>query len=1217
MKNGSMILKTLGKRLNLAFHADSLNNRSKALRSLRHGQPRHMGEYTDRRGELNITRWGDVQTAAHEVFHALVDRHPRLAAIFDEATDASRVLRGFTPEQIRDIRRQTRQVSYDADNPHEGGAELFRVWMTQEKTGHDVVPDAMRGLTAALKRELSRSDFRALVKAKDQMHQLLSESVQDTYFADIQRSPNPGRAQYWNAKDASRQFLVDKFHPFRKMEQVLYGEPLPDGSWEGSHRLAGKSEIVDGLIRGGKYVDPVDGKVKRGGVLTYDPMSGEFGWKGKALRAILEPVAWSKAEMKRFLTYARMRMGKELYPQRIGRDGVVRAPEDFPGLDPKKTVSEYQKEMQAVRTEERVEFKSLDVERKLKKLKRLQRKYEKSDDQDLILDKIMELEESIRPWMEANEALDLAKDAYRKAQIREDWRSGKSREQKYIPEQMDKGMETESETFRKVFDELKTWHEGHLDFLEATGVLAPESRLAFRRIDYAFGLFKQIAESGRGGAAAEVFEGGSGIRTHRGSSRHEMDPMEALVYGPSMQIQLGLENLVKQKLVKNLMAPGGGAYGQVAKAKMEKRRVSTEAAMRLIENLAQEMPKADYERIKESGLMEHMRDSSEYIHDWVGGKKPNGPNIMTVHYNGKPEYFQLTEPTLVDAVASFRPYSLKGLAKIMSKMTTLYQGSIVMHPEFALMSNFPRDLLYSTIGTRTGLQHISAAANGLMHSIRESPLYWEYVANGGGHATRYGSPVDREKAVRAFAARHNIKNLVMNPRELMTLLGRVEGGDPHAMAGWRWMPRVQSDVFRPLQAGKWFGRHFEAAAKLGEYARAKRQGETKTHATFLGREVSTDFGVHGHNQPVAAWVRAMPFVSAMINGNDNFMRKIVSVEHGGRGRRAAIWAKSATYAMLSASTALFYRDAEWYQKMPEWKKLAYDMFPVAWDEDGNPTEIATIPKAFEPGMLANQTRIALEAMLDDGTRPERDHARNALHGAWINFQIGLPPMAQMAAEQASNTRFLTGAPIEDEGMKRQPSAERSSPNTAQIFKDWGQLWEEHLDMPHNPLASPARAQAAFLAMTGTMGWQALYMAEGMNDEGRAPFWDEHPFVRRLLQRADKYDTDYGLMWESAGRMQRNWSGMMDAFRADDDEKAERYLGRGAVLSPIFEGTIGAVNVMRQERDAILSGERDDTLPGTGTIKERRRDAAEKITREIRELSEIPLESYRDQLRSEE
>ena len=1214
LRNMSMIMAKTARVLKIAVHENSREHRRRAMRSLQGGKATMLGEYWFKRGALNITHWGDIQTTMHEFMHGLVDRYPRLRHLYEaeHPNSSDRILQAEDGQRDIDlIRQEMLSVSYDVNLPEEGLSELMRVWMSNESLAHDVAPNATRAMVGALKRDLPPAHWKQLLNAQSEMHQALNKSLTDTYYSDTRPLTNPGASPYWSRYDEMRKQVIDKFHGLLAAERAIHGGPKADGAWEASHRLAGHQEIFDGLTRKG--------------VITYNPLTKEFGWSGKPLREILKKISWSPRREQVFFTYARMRMAAELFPQRTIPGGGIVAPEDFAGITAIDTkmaapveTSVYRKAMNEIRREERGLYRDLDVKNVMKKLRRLEKQALKSEDPDIIQEKIEALEEKIRDWSDANEALGMAKIMYEQAGLRDAYAKGKSREQKYVPAQFEQYKAMETKDFRQAFDELKEFHKRVEKFAIATGALDPAAPAKYRHLEYAFGLFKQMIDQGMTSGSMSSMEGASGVHTLGGSSRPDRNPMENLIHGPSSIIQLGLENLAKAKIRDNiLLAPGGGNWGQRMSADLQRRKVSMDAVTRDLRKIVQELPKETQRTIEESGLLDMMRDNAEFVSDWIGGQKPYGDDVMVVYVGGKPEYWQLTDPSLVQAVQSFRPYALKGAAKAMAKMTSLYQGMVVMHPEFSLMSNLPRDVLYATIGTRTGWQHFTAAMNGLQHSFRESPVYWDYIAHGGGFATRYGSSADHHKAIRSFAARHNVGNLVMSPIELSKLLVSVEFNHPDAMPATAWIPRVRSDLIRPLQAGKSFGRHFEAASKLGEYSRAVRQGETKSHATFLGREVSTDFGVHGHNQAIAGIVRSMPFVSAMLNGNDNWTRKMFRKEHGGAPRRAGIIAKATTYALFSSALAMYYRDDEWYRTAPAWMRLAYDRFPVAWDRDGKATEIAAIPKAFEPGMLSNLTTIWLENMLENGSQPERNYAIEASHALWMNFQFNLPPPIAMIAEQASNRSLLTGAEIETMAMKQRPASERHRPSTPWLFKRWGQIFEEN-GYPDAAIASPARAEQAFRSLFGTIGFTALWAAEGMNDQGVAYHWDEHPFVRRILQRADRYDTDYGKFWELNGQFGKLYNAMNDAYETGDYEKALRYQNLDAMFSKPFEFTERSVNHYRHEIARTEQGMYDQMLAGRpGTIKERRRDYKDHLTRQMREISKIPVEMYRDTLRREE
>lgn len=1155
------------------------------------------------RGALSIKSWGDIQTASHEFFHALAEKYPAIRELFEPVPWEGQLSPARIAE-LRQVRAELNTVSYDVKNLEEGAAEWMRLWMTQEDA-LGPVPNATRAMVASM-RELMGKDFKVLERLRDDFHEALDQSLTGIHRGDTAPlGRDPGSNPFWTGGSANRWGLpvgdefrwlfVDRQHPLLAIERALHGNPVPDGAWEASHLLAGQSAIADGLTTKG--------------VPEYRGERGGFGYPENAtgLAEGLQDVMLSVRDQEMFFTYARMRMARELFPQRIGSSGRVIEPQDFAGLDPTISLGEYKQIAASARIAERKLFHDLGVKKAQNEIDRLAKKGSKRTAAETA--RMGDLSNQIAPWRARARAAEEASARLRVAHTREEYGKGKSREKKYSPEQFEAGIAgLENPRYEKAFEFLKGFNNRVLDFMEQTGVLNRETREKFRRTDYAFGLFKQFYEDDGASAihsgAGPLAEGGKGIRTLRGSDRPERAALDSLIYGATRNIQLGLENLVKQKIVKNIFQmPGGGNFGQpVAPTAAHSSVFGSTVAdriQRLINGMKIGDPRAQAhaELLERAGIVALVRDQMPVVSEWLGQERPWGEDVMAVMYNGKPEYFQVHDKKLLSAIREFRPEVLTGIAKAFDKMRTFSQGMYIGNPEFSLMSNLRRDLVYATIGTRTGWQALSTAAGDFYHTVMQTPEYWDYIANGGGFGTRFQGHVNHEKAMRRFAARNLPSNfrLVMNPRDLMGLLRSVQ----------------------PLRAGQAFSRPWEEMWKVGEFRRARARGETPTHSAFLGREINTDFAVHGHSKQIARLVRSMPFVSSMINGNDNFYRKLTKVESGGKSRRAAIAAKAAIYSMMTAGLALSYRDEEWYKRLQPWEQIAYAHADTGLKDDQGDPIIATWPQNPEMGMMSNLLRLGLGKMLDNGSQPERRYAMEALQSIWANFSISLPPPLQQVVEQSSNRSFPAMIPIEDMQMQSTMASQRFRASTPQVFRSWGELFENDPTLRDVWFASPVRAEQAFRSTFGTMGWLALYAMASMRDDGVAPNWYEHPFMRRLATSGAKSDRDWALFFDTLGKMNRTRQAISDIEEGGDEERQGRWAEEAEnvdELLPSFTSAASDIRDLKDELRQLERGELDQELGGDGSMKERRRVRKNALIREMRDLTREPVEEYRQMLR---
>jgi len=1199
IKQASKILGELARGLGITIGEDTLNIRRMRRRGVlgtyypnQPATPDHaflLAHWP--RGSLNISRYGDLQNAAHEVMHAMVDKYPRLRRLFEEhETDVDLTARQLA--EIGEVRRQTNAVSYDVTIPEEGLTELFRLWLTQDTQGHRAAPDAMRVMERELRQTLPKKEMKALEQAKRDMHEHLEAGLVDLYTSDTSPvADNPAWSPYWTRGDTLREQGVDHYHAILHMERVLAGHPTKDGAYEAFRRLSGQGDMIEGMTKWGPPV--------------YDRRTGEFSWSGKewGLERILEPVAWSEREMDEAFTLFRMLQARELFPQRVIGGGKVVEPRDFVDVAEIPT-----KELHAAYRQARRYAKAAEANHK-----RAKKEGKRPEEEIEALGRIAE---------ELGARAEEAQGRLRQGRLRDEYeRAGPTatREKKYEPEQFNAIIERLSTPKRlEVAERLKEFQKKWLDFAIAADILAPEQIANFKRREYIFGLFKQFQPRVGADHAARHLSGGRGGQptyTLKGSPRPEMDGLEALVYGPSRILQLGLENIAKQKLAETFSKPGGGMFAQPVKpsANVVKAKV---AAFR--DALFQRLRKMglDDETIKERfGELIDLPGEVEAL-SWLSGeKRPWGDEIMTVLYRGKPRYWEVTEPHVLGAIGAMRsPTSLEnGFFRFMDSWRRFYQGTIVLDPEFMVLSNLLRDTIYSSIGSRTGSSLTMPFHNirSVVSSMRNSPEYRDFLANGGGVSTRYHDAFSHKQAIHRFAARRNIKNVVTSPRELTHFLSDVLGVVSFKGGTVSWG--------EALTMGRAFGRHFEVASKLSEYRRAVAGGETKTHAAYLGREVNTDFAVHGANPTLAQLVRSMPFANAMIAGNDNFYRKFwrPAVTRGksgrwdhGRKQHLLTAQRVATYAGMMSAIELSQMGQDWWESRTEWETLAYNTIDTGFVDGDGEKVILRLPKPFEVGLIENIVTSSVRAAAQ-GSREAREWAQAVVAALWLNYGISAPPGPNIVLEQVMNRNTFTWGPIVPPDLERLQPYAQYRPDTPRFFKQWGEQFER-LGLGDMVMASPVRIEQAWRGLMGALGSYVVMASEGMNDEGVALAWDEIPMVRRLLRSADKYDRSYGQFFEYLGQMNTSYNTFMaEMERGNFENMVERLEESDPGMRGRFRGANRARQGLEAEVDRVERGEYDEALrrqyPGDMSMRERRRRERAKLRRQIHEMIRRPVE----------
>ena len=246
-----------------------------------------LGFFRPRVEETRIKRMGDIETAAHEIAHALDHRFPEIRKQWLPARKLN-----------AEFRKELRGVSYDRNKVFEGFAEFVRLWMTQAGEARARAPK-FHGWWEDF---VARSDNGpALRKAQEDMHAWFAQESVSRARSKI------GKVEEINAGltsvfDRFRQSVADDLHGIQQMEKDLTGGISPVGAYETARLTRAKHSIIEGsLLYGAPVVEP----------------DGSHKFVGKGLDQILDPVS---DRLDDFLMYAVGRSAGELSQQ--GRENL-------------------------------------------------------------------------------------------------------------------------------------------------------------------------------------------------------------------------------------------------------------------------------------------------------------------------------------------------------------------------------------------------------------------------------------------------------------------------------------------------------------------------------------------------------------------------------------------------------------------------------------------------------------------------------------------------------------------------------------------------------------------------------------------------------------------------------------------------------------------------------------------------------------------------------
>lgn len=307
------------------------------------------------------------------------------------------------------------------------------------------------------------------------------------------------------------------------------------------------------------------------------------------------------------------------------------------------------------------------------------------------------------------------------------------------------------------------------------------------------------------------------------------------------------------------------------------------------------------------------------------------------------------------------------------------------------------------------------------------------------------------------------------------------------------------------KAGEWVRKTQEVLAapenflRIKEFAdtykRAQAEGKSELEARMLaleaGREITVNFARAGVISRLANQV--VPYFNPTVQGQRKLWRQVIG---GGDAKSDAAKAKVQRAAILNGITnitvpslllAYMNRDEEWYQDLPEWRKLHY------WNINVGGEQILSIPKPFEAGVVF-------------GSIPEMWLDRNpvgadeALKNAFLGYLDG--PAAILSAtllpsiEVAANYNFFTGRPITPEWIQRTRKPEdQATLYTTEVAKS--------LSQAINGVLTPTEIEhwlAGHTAGASTAAMRTIDDIMGLSNH--ANIWKEASPVSRFIRQEE-------------------------------------------------------------------------------------------------------------------
>ncbi|MCK5601905.1 methyltransferase [Candidatus Pacearchaeota archaeon] len=652
------------------------------------------------------------------------------------------------------------------------------------------------------------------------------------------------------------------------------------------------------------------------------------------------------------------------------------------------------------------------------------------------------------------------------------------REHLFDKKEIDAMVALETPEFKQAFDDYQVWNKAIVDFAQAKGLINPESRKLWQRMQYI--PFYREGTTGQTKRKGGTEGNWKGIQKLTGGTENIRNVLENMITNASNLITEALKNEARVEMAKLVERTPQAAKWMVKIPKDTKSLSIDKEQMQsyVLKSLGLDpslvkaglLPEGAEEAIKVYEKM--FEDAPDYMNFWAFGQHPQGENVIAVLRGGKPVFYEVADPVLYRAIASFNRPQKNWIVKLLSSIRRIGQTSITLSFDF-MGANIARDTLMGSIMSRSGFKPVIDSARGMKSRIVKDQDYRDFIANGGGFASYL---VD-ERALRGHIERFykkkgfNLKHVIDTPAKLLFMLETIADS-------------------------------FEVSTRIGEYKRAVARGEHPRHAAYQAREVSTDFAMRGDSEVLGFFYDSVMFLKAGVNGIDRLYRGLAHDPNKG-----AIAAKSATLAMLSAALYLFNKGNPEYDDLPDWEKDVYWHFFVPTPNGG--TIHFRYPKIWEIGALASIAERTMELLTE--THDFKKYAKDVARVATDMFKMSVIPHAVTPLyEQATNRIGFIDSPIETPSMQQVQPWARSSPYGSRVLRDIGEATRK---LPRKLQISPARAEALLRGYFNTWAMYGLLLADAaLYDDIPDMSWEDYPGVRRFvrptpLKRA-KYESQF-------------------------------------------------------------------------------------------------------------
>ncbi len=674
------------------------------------------------------------------------------------------------------------------------------------------------------------------------------------------------------------------------------------------------------------------------------------------------------------------------------------------------------------------------------------------------------------------------------------------------------GLQLETPAFRKAAGEVYRYNDQLIDYAVEGGLLSPAVAQKMRSYTAYIPFFRE-SEAGPRSSKKEPFH------KLQGGTENLHDPIANIVQNTANIVYATNRNAVLRKAFALARStPGGGRWIEEIPLPRREVKVPTE---QIIKALGEQGVQIDQD----------VADGLAAVQSFFQSVPADDMRAHTVivRVDGEPRALQINSPMLWKALQAFEPVDLGIIGTMLAMPSDLLRAGVTLSPEF-MARNFMRDTISGYMQSKPGLVPILHTVGGFKEVATRSDAAKLFRAYGGAFADLWQGESDQVRAqLERMATRGNF-----DPRTILTPSGII-----------RLLSRI--------------GSISEAGTRVAEFKRTAKAGDIDSliDAAYNSREVSVDFGMHGHSRAIRVLTRITPFLNPAMQGFYKLART-------GRERMLVTAMRGSILTLASVALYLLNRGEDWYDELEAWERNVYWHFDLGLRDPDNKVIPVRVPKPFEWGAVFGSVPEAMTQVAID--RNGAEFAKRLKSVVVDVFALRAVPTAVLVPmELWANQNTFTGRPIVGQSKERLEPEFQAGPQASLSARNAGELLG----------VSPAKIDHAIRGYFGTMGTYSVMLADQIiRAAGDFPqpvekTWQQYPVVRAFVHDPNnpnsRYVTDFYKVLDRARRAGASQ-------RQIDTDALEAYQARRAKELDALQGanaTARRINALRRMNEEIV------------------------------------------------